>query len=161
MRDDALTRRYKNNAWLRICAFFCVCVSVFIRGCQKFGIKIYWRLKSLKYFRTLHLKFQKALTKIEVVLSLPSWLSQLNWDSYQGRLRTTSILVRAFWNFKLKVLKYSRNCSLQYTLIPWSLRKCDAPCRSTVYKTEENIFRNLFEYENDFILLSACIRYVY
>ena len=33
-------------------------------------------------------------------------------DSQQGRLRTTSILVRAFWNFKLKVLKYSRNCSL-------------------------------------------------
>ena len=89
--------------------------------------KVYWSLQFLGYSRTLSLKFQKAGTKIEVVLSLPSWLSQLNWDSYQGRLRTTSILVRAFWNFKLKVLKYSRNCSLQYTLIPWSLRKCDAP----------------------------------
>ena len=41
------------------------------------------------------------------VLSLPCWLS----------LRTTSILVRAFWNFKLKVLQYSRNCSLHNTLI--------------------------------------------
>ena len=40
------------------------------------------------------------------------------WDSQQGRLRTTSILVRAFWNFKCKVLKYSRNCSLHNTLIP-------------------------------------------
>jgi hypothetical protein len=45
-------------------------------------------------------------------------LWRLNWDSQQGRLRTTSILVRAFWNFKLKVLKYSRNCSLHNTLIP-------------------------------------------
>ena len=47
------------------------------------------------------------------------------WDSRQGRVRTASILVRAFWNFKLKVLKYAYNCSLQYTLIPWSLKKCD------------------------------------
>ena len=96
------------------------------RVSQKFGIKVYWRLQFFEYQGTLSLKFQKARTKIEVVLSLPSWLSQLNWDSYQGRLRTTSILVRAFWNFKLKV-PYSRNCSLQYTLIPWSLRKCDTP----------------------------------
>ena len=44
--------------------------------------------------------------------------AQQNWDSQLGRLRTTSILVRAFWNFKLKVPWYSRNCSLQYTLIP-------------------------------------------
>ena len=75
----------------------------------------------------ISLKFQKARTKIEVVLRLPSWLSQLNWDSQLGRLRTTSILVWAFWNFKLKVPLYSWNCSLQCTLIPWSLRKCDAP----------------------------------
>ena len=52
---------------------------------------------------------------------------KLNWDSQQGRLRTTSILVWAFWNFKLKVPKYSRSCGLQYTFIPWSLKKCDAP----------------------------------
>ena len=39
------------------------------------------------------------------------------WDSQQGRARTTSILVRAFWNFKRKVLKYPRNCSLHNTLI--------------------------------------------
>ena len=60
----------------------------------------------LEYLRTLHLKFQKAWTKIEVVLSLPCWLSQFS-----------------FWNFKLKVLKYSRNYSLHNTLIPWSLKK--------------------------------------
>ena len=42
---------------------------------------------------------------------------QLNWDSQQGSVRTTLILVRAFWNFKLNVLKYPRNCKLQYTLI--------------------------------------------
>ena len=43
---------------------------------------------------------------------------EFSWDSQQGRLRTTSILIRAFWNFKRKVLKYSRNCSLHSTLIP-------------------------------------------
>ena len=35
----------------------------------------------------------------------------------EDRLRTTSILVLASWNFKLKVLRYSRNCSLHNTLI--------------------------------------------
>ena len=88
------------------------------RDFTKSGIKVLWSLKFLGYFRTLSWKFQKARTKIEVVLALPCWLSQLNWDSQQGRLRTTSILVRAFWNFKRKVLKYSRNCSLHNTLIP-------------------------------------------
>ena len=73
----------------------------YIRGFTKFGIKVAWRLQFLEYLKTLSLKFQKARTKIEVVLALPCWLSQLNWDSQQGRLRTTSILVRAFWNFKL------------------------------------------------------------
>ena len=41
-----------------------------------------------------------------------------SWDSQQGRLGTTSILVRAFWNFRHKVLKYSRNCNDHNTLIP-------------------------------------------
>ena len=39
------------------------------------------------------------------------------WDSQKGRVRTTSILVGAFWNFKLMVLKYSRNCISQYILV--------------------------------------------
>ena len=104
-----------------------------IRVRQKFGIKIYWRLQFLEYLRTLSLKFQKARTKIEVVLSLPSWLSQLNWDSYQGRLRTTPILVQAFWNLKLKVLKYSRNCGLNNTWIPWSLKNPELPNVSITY----------------------------
>ena len=60
------------------------------------GIKIYWLIQFLGYLRTLSLKFQKARTKIEVVLTLHCWLSQL-----QGRPRTTSILVRkslrTFW----------------------------------------------------------------
>ena len=45
------------------------------------------------------------------------WLSHFRWDSQQGRPRTTSILVWSFWNFKLKVLKYPRNCRLHSTLI--------------------------------------------
>ena len=40
------------------------------------GIKLLWRLQFLEYLRTLSLKFQKARTKIEVVLSLPCWLCQ-------------------------------------------------------------------------------------
>ena len=92
-------------------------VRMYIRGFTKFGIKVLWRLQFREYLGTLRLKFQKARTKIEVVLSLPCWLSQLNWDSQQSRGRKTSILVRAFWNFKLKVLKYPRNCRLYATLI--------------------------------------------
>ena len=95
-----------------------LCCCMYIRVCQKFGIKVYWRLQFLGYLRTLSLKFQKAGTKIEAVLTLPCWLSQFSWDSQLGSVRTASILVRAFWNFKLRILKYSRNCSFQYTLIP-------------------------------------------
>ena len=46
--------------------------SVYIRGFTKFGIKVLWRLQFFIGYRTLDLKFQKARTKIEVVLSLPS-----------------------------------------------------------------------------------------
>ena len=49
-----------------ICAF---------RGFTKFGIELAWRLQFLQYLRTLSLEFQKARTKIEVVLALPCWLS--------------------------------------------------------------------------------------
>ena len=66
-------------------------VTKYIRGFTKFGIKLLWRLQFMEYLKTLRLKFQKARTKIEVVLSLPCWLSQLNWDSQQGRLRVDRI----------------------------------------------------------------------
>ena len=82
------------------------------------GIKVLWRLQFMEYLRNLHLKFQKARTKTEVFLSLPSWLSQFSWDSQQSRPRKTPNLVRAFWNFKRKVLKYPRNCRPHATLIP-------------------------------------------
>ena len=52
---------------------------MYIRGFTKFGIKVLWRLQFLEYLRTLNLKFQKAQTKIEVVLSLPCWLSQFTF----------------------------------------------------------------------------------
>ena len=42
------------------------------RDFTKFGIEVLWRLQFLEYLRTLSLKFQKAWTKIEVVLTLPS-----------------------------------------------------------------------------------------
>ena len=56
---------------------------------------IFFAKKFLEYLRTLSLKFQ-----------------------IQGRPRTTSILVRAFWNSRCKVLKYFRTCCLHNTLIP-------------------------------------------
>ena len=64
-------------------------------GFIKFSIKVAWSLQFLGYLRTLSLKFQKART----------------------RARKTSSLLVAFWNSKLKVLKYPRNCSLHATLI--------------------------------------------
>ena len=42
---------------------------------------------------------------------------KFSWDSQQGRVRKTSIFIWAFWNFKLKVLKYPRNCSLHNSLM--------------------------------------------
>ena len=104
------------NTYLQLMEFTQSCM--YIRGYAKFGIKVAWSLQFIGYLRTLRLKFQKARTKIGVFLGLPSWLSQFSWDSQQGRLRTTSMFVRAFWNFKRKVLKYSRNCSLHNILIP-------------------------------------------
>ena len=63
-----------------------------------------WSLQFLGYLRNLSLKFQKAMTKIG--------------SAQLGRVRKTPILVWTFWNFKLKVLNYSRNCILHATLIP-------------------------------------------
>ena len=54
------------------------------------GLKFHW------YLRSLSLILQEPGTKIEVFLSLPCWLSRL-----------------AFWNLKLKVLKYPKNCNNQ------------------------------------------------
>ena len=111
---------------------FTVSSWLYIRGFTKFGIKVAWRLQFLEYLRTLSLKFPKSRTKIEVLLALPCWLSQLNWESQQGRARTTSILLVAFWNFRLKVLKYPRNCR-HNTLIPWSLKNPELPIVYTYF----------------------------
>ena len=48
------------------------------RGFTNFEITVACGLKFHWYLRTLSLKFQKATSKIEVFLSLPSWLSRLN-----------------------------------------------------------------------------------
>ena len=49
-------------------------LHMYIRGFVKFGIKVLWRLQVLEYLRILHLKFQKAPTKIEVFLTPPTHL---------------------------------------------------------------------------------------
>ena len=110
-------------------SFSCICVfrdlkNNFIIACtlgdtgffRLQGIKVLWSLQFVGYLRTLSLKFQKTTSKIEVVLALPCWLSQFS-----------SVFLVAFWNFKLKVLKYPKNCRLHNTLIPWSLKNSVSP----------------------------------
>ena len=80
-----------NMQWIFLC--------MHIRGFTKFEITVACGLKFHCHLRTLSLKFQ------------------FSWDSQQGRDRNTSILVLVFWNFKLKVLEYPRNCRLHATLI--------------------------------------------
>ena len=59
-------------SWTVIFLLVEIVIHMYIRSFNKFGIKVLWRLQFLEYLRTLRLKFQKARTKIEVVLSLPS-----------------------------------------------------------------------------------------
>ena len=49
--------------------------SFISRYCEDYR---FWSIWGRVPLRTLHLKFQKARTKIEVVLSLPCWLSQFS-----------------------------------------------------------------------------------
>ena len=76
----------------------------------------FWTILSrkTKYLTTLF-QFKGNILTVYLLGVSPSLVS--NWDSQQGRGRKTSILLVAFWNFKLKVLKYPRNCRLHATLI--------------------------------------------
>ena len=91
---------------------------MYSRGFTKFQITVACGLKLYWYLWTLSLKFQKTMTKIKVFLYQPCWLSQFSWDSQQGRDRKTLNWVLAFWNFKLKVLKYQCNFRPHATVIP-------------------------------------------
>ena len=91
------------------------------------SIKVLWSLQFLGYLWTLRLQAKLKLSRLCPV----------------GCLRTTSILVRAFWNFKLKVHKYPRNCRLHNTLISWSLKNAWITyciCFQCVRKGEKFIF---------------------
>ena len=84
--------------------------------CRLQGIKVLWSLQFLGYFRTLSLKFQKATSKIEVVLALPCWLSQFSWDrADSGQLQ--------FWSEPFEILNV-RSSGTPETVaftIPWYL----------------------------------------
>ena len=67
---------------------FSVCIYIYLGVSPSSGFKVAWSLQFLGYLRTLSLQFQKA-----------------------------RILLVAFCNFKLKVLKYPRNCRLHANLI--------------------------------------------
>ena len=89
------------------------------------------------------------------------WLSQFSCDSQQGRLRTTSILVRAFWNFKCKVLKYSRNCSHHNTLIPNLVKPLNyIPMLSLLMKSIKKSGTDCVEVLRYIFPLSVCTWYL-
>ena len=81
-------------------------------------------LGSQWYLSTLSLKFQKARTKIEVFLSLSD--------------RKSSILLVAFCNFKLKVLKYPRNFTP-----PWYKKSENNPESANVAATSAGGYKML------------------
>ena len=45
------------KSWIKV-----IHIHMYSRGCQKFGIKVYWRLQFLEYLRPLDLKFQATST---------------------------------------------------------------------------------------------------
>ena len=80
------------------------------------GIKVLWRLRFLEYLRTLSLKFQKAQTEIEVVLSLDETANRAD----SGQLQ--------FWSEPSEILNLrSLNTPETVTLIPWSLKHPESP----------------------------------
>ena len=102
------------------------------------SIKKLWCSMYIRWFRIFQTSCYQGIVKATVSVVFEDlkfetsegsdqWLSQFSWDSQQGRLRTTSILVQAFWNSKPKVLKYPPNCSLHNTLILWSLKNPVSP----------------------------------
>ena len=69
-----------NGTWKQNCMMLCILGDTGFFRLQ--GIKVLWRLQFLGYLRTLSLKFQKARTKIEVVLTLPFWPSQFSSKNF-------------------------------------------------------------------------------
>ena len=85
------------------------------------GINLFWLTCFTNYCTITICCFKSIFINIPLFLATYFCIYSgvhLNWDSQQGRVRTTSILVWAFWNFKCQVLKYFRTCSLHNTLIP-------------------------------------------
>ena len=92
-----------------------------------------WRPRICKNFeitRKIYTKSERSDQFLQNAFLTCSWrflrsnkLEQLNWDSQQDRSRKTSILLVAFWKFKLKVLKYPRNCRLHATVIQKVFKK--------------------------------------
>ena len=93
---------------------------IYIRGFTKFGIKVLWRLQFLKYLRTLRLKFQKARIKIEVVLSLPCWLSQYCHNKLYQSLSDLECILVIFWHrkFAIIIVAYWNQCLQKFGVQP-------------------------------------------
>ena len=95
--------RISNTIYIRVCHIFLdFKVSRYIEGYS------FWST----YLRTLSLKFQKAQTKIEVVLSLPCWLSQLNWRTvFVKILKRLSLSLSAYLCIHFYWLSWLRQAS--------------------------------------------------
>ena len=114
------TAFFYNRQWNKsLFAAFCIFCIYLIDCCTLGDSGVFW---TSRYQGIVKITVSWVLDDLTFKISKGSdqnWsCPHFSWDSQQGRLRTTSILVWAFWNFKHKVLKYSRNCSLHNTLIP-------------------------------------------
>ena len=98
----------------------CYLTYMYIRGFTKFDIKVLWRLQFLEYLRTLRLKFQKARIKIEVVLSLPCWLSQYCHNKLYQSLSDLECILVIFWHrkFAIIIVAYWNQCLQKFGVQP-------------------------------------------
>ena len=103
----------------------------FMVGCLISWIVKRWICKSIKRWLNFrrYFHFGPILRKMCEITILDEYLFQdLKFKISEGSDQNWSFSDSALLAVPvLKVLKYFRNCSLQYTLIPWSLKKCDTP----------------------------------
>ena len=110
-KDNLTTRRYGNWVWVISLVPQNIYLCMYISWFRIFFRLLVSRWREIYSFWGYLRTFQKATSKIDVFLFLPSETAK---PAENGK---TWILVLAFWNFKLKVLKYQWNFRPHATLI--------------------------------------------
>ena len=99
------------------------CLNIIGQGAHSTTVKnAYAHVQVILYLCLDFISFPNIFSKWFRIFFSHQSIVLFSWDSQQDRLRTTSMLVRAFWNFKLKVLNYPRNCIFHNILIPNSVK---------------------------------------